>query len=201
MAANPLSPADPNVLPGARDVAAPDGPGGVEGRGYIWDSALRSGLTIRNYGFFGDLTRYEAITGRYQIPLEHEPFKSGRQVLYVDKPALMPVTDPYYYGFNQAFPDYWRFKEWEREFDVFVAKGQAPSLMMVRLAHDHTGSFKEGLDGINSVETPPPENNIMAADIPSTIANLSTQSVLSQTGMAALAQANSQEESILKLLQ
>jgi flagellin len=45
------------------------------------------------------------------------------------------------------------------------------------------------------------ENNIMAADIPKTISNLSTQSVLSQTGMAALAQANSQESSILKLLQ
>jgi len=33
------------------------------GRGYLWDSALRAGLSIRNYGFFGDLTRYEAATG------------------------------------------------------------------------------------------------------------------------------------------
>lgn len=45
------------------------------------------------------------------------------------------------------------------------------------------------------------ENQIMAADIPSVISNLSQQSVLSQTGMAALAQANSQEQSVLKLLQ
>jgi DNA-binding beta-propeller fold protein YncE len=157
--ANPLSPADPNVLPGARDVAAPDGPGGVEGKGYIWDAALRAGLTIRNYGFFGDLTRYEAATGAYQIPLEHDPFKSGRQVIYVDKPALMPVTDIYYYGFNQALADYWRFKEWEREFDGFVAKGALPNLMMVRLAHDHTGSFAEGLDGLNSVETELADND------------------------------------------
>jgi flagellin len=44
------------------------------------------------------------------------------------------------------------------------------------------------------------ENNIMAADIPSTISNLSRESVLNQTGMAALAQANSQEQSILALL-
>jgi DNA-binding beta-propeller fold protein YncE len=157
--ANPLSPADPNVLPGARDVAAPDGPHGVEGKGYIWDSALRSGLSIRNYGFFGDLTRYQAATGRYQIPLEHEPFRSGHRVFYVSKAALMPVTDNYFYGFNQAFPDYWRFKEWEREFAGFVAKGQLPSLMMVRLAHDHTGSFKEGVDGINSVETELADND------------------------------------------
>ncbi len=44
------------------------------------------------------------------------------------------------------------------------------------------------------------ENNIMAADIPSTISDLSRESVLNQTGMAALAQANSQESSILTLL-
>src|SRR5580658_1298776 len=33
--ANPLSPEGADVLPGARDVAAPDAPGGEEGRGYI----------------------------------------------------------------------------------------------------------------------------------------------------------------------
>ncbi|HTR48907.1 MAG TPA: flagellin [Verrucomicrobiae bacterium] len=44
------------------------------------------------------------------------------------------------------------------------------------------------------------ENNIMAADIPSAISRLSNLSVLSQTGMAALAQANSQQQAILKLL-
>ncbi len=139
--ANPLSPADPNVLPGTRDVAAPDGPDDEEGRGYIWDAALRAGVSVRNYGFFGDLTRYEAATGAYQIPLEREPWKTGHIVFYVDKAALMPVTDPYFCGFNQALADYWRFKEWEREFDGFVAKGEAPTLMLVRLPHDHTGAF------------------------------------------------------------
>jgi len=45
------------------------------------------------------------------------------------------------------------------------------------------------------------QNNIMAADIPTAVSNLSRQSVMNQTGMAALAQANSLEQSILKLLQ
>ena len=44
------------------------------------------------------------------------------------------------------------------------------------------------------------ENGITAADIPTAISNLSRQSVLAQTGMAALAQANSQEQSVLTLL-
>jgi len=158
-AANPVTPADPNLLAGARDVAAPDGPGGEEGRGYIWDTALRGGLSVRNYGFFGDLTRYEAQLGPLQIPRDREPWKTKLKVFYVAKAALMPVTDPYFRGFDQAFPDYWRFKEWEREFDGFVAAGKAPDLMLVRLPHDHTGSFAEGIDGINDVETELADND------------------------------------------
>jgi DNA-binding beta-propeller fold protein YncE len=156
---NPLSPADANVLPGARDVGAPDGPDDEEGRGYIWDAAQRAGISVRNYGFFGDLTRYSAATQPYQIQLEREPWKSGHIVFYVDKAALMGVTDPYFWGFNQALADYWRFKEWEREFDGFVAKGEAPALMLLRLPHDHTGAFAQGLDGVGSVETELADND------------------------------------------
>jgi hypothetical protein len=44
----PLSPTDPDILPGTHDVYAPDGPGSEEGKGYIWDIALKHGLTVRN---------------------------------------------------------------------------------------------------------------------------------------------------------
>ncbi|MFI4974431.1 MAG: hypothetical protein ACHP84_07835 [Caulobacterales bacterium] len=157
---NPLNPADPNLLPGAVDVAAPDGPDGAAGAGYIWDSALRAGLTLRNWGFYGDLLRYEAAVGpALRTPREREPWKTGLTVFYTTKPALMGLTDPYFRGFDQAFPDYWRFKEWEREFDGFVASGKAPNLMLLRLAHDHTGGFGEALDGLNTVETELADND------------------------------------------
>jgi flagellin len=45
------------------------------------------------------------------------------------------------------------------------------------------------------------ENNITAADIPSTVANLSQYSILEQTGISALSQANQQQQLVLKLLQ
>ena len=157
--ANPVSPSDPNVLAGARDVAAPDGPGGEEGRGYIWDTAMRAGLSVRNYGFYGDLTRYETRLGPVAIPLDREPWKTQHQVFYVAKAALMPVTDPYYWGFNQSLADYWRLKEWEREFDGFAAAGKAPNLMLVRLPHDHTGNFAQAIDGVNTVETELADND------------------------------------------
>jgi DNA-binding beta-propeller fold protein YncE len=169
VAANPLSPADPDVLPGANDVAAPDGPDGAAGQGYLWDAALRAGLSVRNYGFYGDLSRYRAGPG--QILLEREPYKTGHKVFYVAKAALMPLTDPYFWGFNQALPDYWRYKEWEREFDGYVARGDLPSLTLLRLPHDHTGSFAEAVDGVNTVEAELADNDYALGLVVQTLAH------------------------------
>jgi DNA-binding beta-propeller fold protein YncE len=156
---DPLGPKDPDMLPGARDVAAPDGPGGTEGQGYIWDAALRAGLTVRNWGFYGDLALYDHDAGALRTPLERDPWKAGLKVFVPAKASLMTISDLYFRGFDQAFPDYWRFKEWSREFDGFVAAGMAPNLMMVRLPHDHTGDFADGIDGINTVETELADND------------------------------------------
>lgn len=155
-AANPATPNDPDILPGTADVAAPDGPDGAEGQGYLWDAAIRGGVSLRNYGFYGDLTRY--FNGAL-IPLEREPHKAGLQVFYPSKAALLAVSDPYFRGFDQAYPDYWRFKEWEREFDGYAAKGTLPGLSLVRLPHDHFGSFDKAIDGVNTVETQMADND------------------------------------------
>ena len=45
------------------------------------------------------------------------------------------------------------------------------------------------------------QNGIIAADIPSAVANLTKYSILEQTGISALAQANQQQQLVLKLLQ
>lgn len=45
------------------------------------------------------------------------------------------------------------------------------------------------------------ENGIVAADIPTAVANLTKYSILEQTGVSALAQANQQQQLVLKLLQ
>ncbi len=157
--ANPLGPKDPDMLPGARDVAAPDAPEGDAEHGYIWDQALKAGLKVRNWGFYGDLALYDAKAGATRTPRLREPWKTDVTVFTPTKASLMAISDPYFRGFDQGFPDYWRFKAWEREFDGFVAAGSAPNLMMVRLPHDHTGDFAEGVDGVNSVETELADND------------------------------------------
>ena len=121
-AANPFTPADPDVLPGQTDVAAPDGPNNEVNTGYLWDAALRANLTVRNYGFFVDGTRYS--TADHTIPLDRDPHATGTVVAYPANVSLAPYTDPYFRGFDNAFPDYYRYKEWEREFDANYAKGR-----------------------------------------------------------------------------
>src|SRR5262249_44446952 len=61
------------------------------------------------------------------------------------------------------FPDFWRFKEWEREFDQFVADGNLPALELVRLPHDHFGSFGTAIDGVNTPELQMADNDYAVA--------------------------------------
>lgn len=157
------SPADRNIttldhpedqLPGHADVAAPDGPGDEVGAGYLWDSARRANVSMRNYGFFIDLGRYEnSPASGPAVPKLHDPAAAGIRVAFPTKAMLWDITDPYFRSFDQAFPDYWRFKEWEREFDDYAAHDSLPALEFLRINHDHFGSFKEAIDGVNTVET------------------------------------------------
>jgi DNA-binding beta-propeller fold protein YncE len=151
MLSDPRSPADPNLLPGEADVAAPDSLSGEAGTGYLWDEVLTSGLTVRNYGVFCDLSRYEnPKTNRGYIPISRTPFAEKIQQAVPTKKSLMNNTDLYFRSFDQNYADFYLFQEWQREFDQFVANQNLPSLSLVRLAHDHFGSFGTALYGINT---------------------------------------------------
>ena len=158
--ADPVTPADPNLLPGTADVAAPDSSEGIAGAGYLWDAAQRASLTVRNYGFYIDLTRYNLPASiPLNLPISTTPFASGIIQAYPAKQSLMGVTDQYFRGFDNNFPDYYRFQEWSREFDGFVQGGNLPQLSMVRFMHDHTGNFSTALFGVNTVESQVADND------------------------------------------
>src|SRR5712692_3648427 len=59
---NPLTPSDPDLMPLAIDVVAPEAPGDTSAAEYLWDAALRRGLSVRNYGCFGEFAR-----ARYRV--------------------------------------------------------------------------------------------------------------------------------------
>jgi DNA-binding beta-propeller fold protein YncE len=145
---------DPDLLPGTDDVDA--------GTSFLWESALKAGVSVRNYGFFLDLTRYNVpdfIPG-FIAPVR-DPFASNTQMAFPANPSLLGVTDPYFPGFDNRLPDYWRVQEWNREFSQNVANGNLPALTMLRIMHDHFGSFTDPytLDGVNTVETQIADND------------------------------------------
>jgi YVTN family beta-propeller protein len=158
-AANPINPLDPDLLPGPRNEMEIDGPDGEEGAGYIWDAALRAGKSVRNYGFWIDLVRYSAPVSLGGLPLIRDAFGANLQVAQAAGVTLIPVTDPFFRGFDPAMPDFWRFKEWEREFDGYVAGHNLPEFETVRFMEDHMGSFSTALDGVNTPEAQQADND------------------------------------------
>jgi YVTN family beta-propeller protein len=149
-----------NLLLGTADVSAPDSPEGEEGAGYLWDSALRAGLNVRNYGFFIDLARYSvpASLGGISATIRH-PFDSNTPVSFATKAALHPITDQFFRGYDNKFPDFYRVDEWAREFDQFEADGNLPNLEFIRVMHDHTGAFGAAIDGVNTPEIQTADND------------------------------------------
>lgn len=182
LAANPLiadrvtGKLDPDMLPGTGDMAAPDGPNGEAQQGYLWSAALRAGRTVRNYGFMIDLTRYstkliKTSQASAYLPLEIDPFATGLTVAYASNPQLTERTDPYFRGFDPAFPDTYRELEWEREFKGFVKDGKLPNLSLVRFMADHTGSYDFAISGVNTPERQVADNDYAVGKLVEAIAH------------------------------
>jgi DNA-binding beta-propeller fold protein YncE len=169
-AANPFIPSDPDILPGTADIAAPDSPSGDEGEGYLWDAALRAGRSLRHYGQFTDWNLYYAPPPAF-IPLSRSPFAEGIVQAYATKAELQKHTDVYYRGFDMKLPDYWLFKEWEREFDDFVKNNNLPHLSMIALPHDHFGDFGGAIDGVNTPDTQMADNDYALGLLVEKVAN------------------------------
>lgn len=149
-AANPDVPNDPDLLAGSADLSAADAPDGAAGAGTLWAAAMAKGLSVVNYGFYGDLSRYGDNAGANRVPRERKPFAKGLKVAWAADVRLAPVTDPYFRSFDQGFPDYWLVDEWKRDWLPRVASGQTPRLTLLRLAHDHFGDFAKAIDGVNT---------------------------------------------------
>jgi hypothetical protein len=155
-----------NLLAGAGNHASTDAPFGIED-GYIFNAVLQAGGTVRNYGF---LVNNIGSIGTKTAPVT-DPFTAGIiQVAPLD-PALAPLTDVYFRGYDQNYPDMWRYNEWKREFDQFVANGKMPNLSLVRFSHDHMGSFGSALGGVNTPETQQADCDLALGKMVEAVAN------------------------------
>ena len=144
-----------NALTGTGNHASSDAPFADQG-GYIFRAVLQAGGTVRNYGM---LVNNIGSIGTKSAPIS-DPFSVGEiQVAALD-PVLAPITDVYYRGYDQNYPDLWRYTEWKREFDQYVASRTLPDLSLVRVSHDHTGNFGSALAGINTPETQQADDDV-----------------------------------------
>ena len=137
-----------NLLPGIGNHASADAPFRIQD-GYIFNAVLQAGGTVRNYGF---LVNNIGSIGTKAAPVT-DPFAAGIVQVAALDPALVPLTDVYFRGYDQNYPDLWRYNEWKREFDQFVANGHLPNLSLVRISHDHMGNFGSALGGFDTPET------------------------------------------------
>jgi YVTN family beta-propeller protein len=150
-----------NILPGTKNVDSPEGANDdVDAEkvgGYLWDSALRAHKTVRNYGFFldqsyyissgGDPTKSDPHVPTY-IPISPTPFDAKIPQAIEEQPALLGLTDIYYRGFDQNNADNYLVNEWQRDMGV----NGLPNLTLLRLPHDHNGSFGTAIAGLGSAE-------------------------------------------------
>ena len=98
--------------------------------GYLWDAAIRKGITLRNYGEFG-----EAIPNKNKA----EPVRYR-----ASKPALDRHTSREYPAYDLTIRDQVRADVWLKEFQEFVRLGNLPALQIMHLPGDHTSGGRAG---------------------------------------------------------
>lgn len=173
-----------NLLPGTNNDFATDGPNGLIQAGFIWDAALRAGLTVRSYGVFVDISRYslpKSLGGLQPADFAgapanylRDPAALGVTVAASTSPSMAAYTDPYFRGFDNAFPDVWRVEEWQREFTQFIAGNNLPNLTMLRLMHDHMGNFggsSPAVGGLTTPETQQADNDLAVGRVVDAVAH------------------------------
>jgi len=95
--------------------------------GYLWNAAIKKGVTLRNYGEFG------------------EPLPKSKPVRYrAIKPALDHYTSREYPSFDMKISDQIRADVWLKEFREFVRQGNLPALEIMHLPGDHTAGGRPG---------------------------------------------------------
>ena len=154
-----------NLLTGTGNHASTDAPFGVQD-GYIFAAVLKAGGTVRNYGF---LVNNIGSIGTIAAPVS-DPHGAGIVQVAPLAPSLAPATDVYFRGYDQNYPDLWRYAEWKREFDQFVADGNLPNLSLVRFSHDHMGSFGTALGGVNTPETQQADDDLAVGRLAEAVA-------------------------------
>ena len=118
--------------------------------GFVWDNALRHGVSFRNYGeFMSANIRWQ--DGRKQKPSFADNYEAWRSqsgaVVFSCEPnveSLRPVSPTNTVGWNLSVPDQVRADRFLQEMKAFEARGEFPQLVLLFLPNDHTSGTGRG---------------------------------------------------------
>jgi YVTN family beta-propeller protein len=96
--------------------------------GYLWDLAIRKGISLRDYGEF--------VLSSSEIPSE----KPGQ--FLPTRRALLGVASREYPPWDLDIPDQRRADVWIADLQKYAAAGTMPALQILRLPNDHTFGAK-----------------------------------------------------------
>jgi DNA-binding beta-propeller fold protein YncE len=105
-------------------------PAALPPAGYLWTSAIARGVSMRNYGYWATNAKNAG--------------DAAVQVASVRDPALAPVTNMNYRGFDLDYPDVKRAQVFLQDLAQFEAAGKMPQLILMRLGNDHTAGTTPG---------------------------------------------------------
>ncbi len=98
--------------------------------GYLWDLALRKGISLRDYGEF-------------VLSSNEDPREEPDQFLPTRR-ALLAVASREYPPWDLDIPDQRRADVWIADLHGFSAAGSMPALQILRLPNDHTAGATAG---------------------------------------------------------
>jgi len=119
--------------------------------GFIWDNALRHGVSIWNFGEFTMPDCRWADPRREGEPAWRdfwdEYLQGGGRVHIGSRPGIetiAPFTPAGHVGWNMAVPDVWRARAIVRQVEAWDKEGRMPQLILICLPNDHTNGTKAG---------------------------------------------------------
>jgi DNA-binding beta-propeller fold protein YncE len=113
--------------------------------GFLWDNALRHGLSFRTYGEF-----VKAIIEPGGVTFKdcYDDFVSGEGRIKIRAVSPIKSLNPYVckktIGFPNIVPDVYRADVFIRELGAFEKNGGFPNLCMLLLPNDHTAGTRPG---------------------------------------------------------
>ncbi len=118
--------------------------------GFIWDNAVRHGLTLRNYGEFmaPAVTWRDGRKGTPDFLTCYRTWKGeGNAAVFASTPMIESIrafSPTAYVGWEMNVPDQFRADFILRELRDFEARGEFPALTIICLPNDHTSGTKQG---------------------------------------------------------